>query len=365
MKKIICAVLCLIICLFALTSCGEDLIGEVPPSYEPHRPKPVEKISLNMYIVCGDETTDNAKKTVAQRITQYTEDKFNTNLVVYFVSESDYATTIAEKTAVGAENRADIILINSEDMFNSLKGANLLADLSKYYEGNTYGKLNVSINSALLEMSRVDDGKLYTVPNNHHFGEYKYIKVSVDVAKRYYKSAQTVKETYTTPESIEELKTLMRNDTEMAYTDEQINSLVCVVSGRYEDKAAIEASGFYCNVSKAPVATTADAFASAFAIVAGSNVDRAMEIVYDINGTGYKTADKAELRNLLQYGILGTNYLVDEESGDIIPFTDGNNVYSMNLNYTGDVFKAMFCEEIGWTKVAYDNTKKHIDAANN
>ena len=362
MKKILCTLLCLVLCVCALASCGDPVLGDVPPSYEPHRPKPIEKITLNMYIICGDETTENAKITVATRIAQETVDKFNTNLVVHYVTAANYASVLEEKTAAGAEDRADIVLIDSKATFNKLKDADLLTDLTSYYEGTAYGKLNVSINSELLKMSKVD-GKLYTVPNNHLFGEYEYIKIDVDVATRYYKSPQTIAENYTTPESIEELKELIANDS--YYDGRNADDLVCVVSGKYEDKAMYEAQGFYCNISKYPVATEEDAFSSAFAIIKGANADRAMEIIYDINGASYKSAEKAELRNLLQYGILGTNYLVNtaDDVDDIDPFTTGNNVYSMNLAHTGDVFKASFSSKIGWTEEVYNNVKKQLDDA--
>ena len=65
-----------------------------------------------------------------------------------------------------------------------------------------------------------------------------------------------------------------------------------------------------------------------------------MQIIYAIN-------NDSELRNFLQYGVLGANYEV--VGGNIVRVKDGENTYDMNLNYTGDVFKADNCEEIGWT----------------
>ena len=71
-----------------------------------------------------------------------------------------------------------------------------------------------------------------------------------------------------------------------------------------------------------------------------------MKIIYSINTDTY-------LRNLLQYGVMGTNYTV--ENGDIVRIAEGENVYHMDLLHTGDIFKAEFCSEINWTKTAYDN----------
>ena len=33
----------------------------------------------------------------------------------------------------------------------------------------------------------------------------------------------------------------------------------------------------------------------------------------------------------------------------------GDNAYNMNLLYTGDVFKAYYCEELGWNETNYNN----------
>ena len=92
-----------------------------------------------------------------------------------------------------------------------------------------------------------------------------------------------------------------------------------------------------------PTDTREDAFASAFAVVNNSEKkynDRAMQMIYAIN-------NDLELRNFLQYGVLGANFeLVD---GDIVRIKTENNVYDMELIYTGDVFKADNSSELGWT----------------
>ena len=68
-----------------------------------------------------------------------------------------------------------------------------------------------------------------------------------------------------------------------------------------------------------------------------------MKLIYAIN-------TDIELRNFLQYGVLGANY--NNNNGDISRINDGVNTYDMNLIYTGDVFKAYNCSALGWTDSA-------------
>ena len=76
-----------------------------------------------------------------------------------------------------------------------------------------------------------------------------------------------------------------------------------------------------------------------------------MQMIYAIN-------NDVELRNYLQYGVSGANYNVvkigegEDAVVDIVRNVDCENTYEMNLDYTGDVFKADYCSEYGWTKEA-------------
>ena len=79
-----------------------------------------------------------------------------------------------------------------------------------------------------------------------------------------------------------------------------------------------------------------------------------MEIIYNIN-------TNPALRNLLQYGVAGTNYELNAENDEVInKLYTGPNYYSMNLVYTGNIMNAYLCEEIAWN----EETKANAIAQN-
>ena len=120
MKKIFMMSVCLVLALMMLVGCGERIIGEYLPNYD-YQPTVIEELTFNLYIICGAETEENAKNTVEQRLTQYTEEKFKTKLNIFYIPDTeDYAARIKEVVAPDAENRADIILINSDKLASDL-----------------------------------------------------------------------------------------------------------------------------------------------------------------------------------------------------------------------------------------------------
>ena len=51
------------------------------------------------------------------------------------------------------------------------------------------------------------------------------------------------------------------------------------------------------------------------------------------------------------YGVENINYSIDSITQTVVPNAD--KPYDMKLEYTGDVFKALYSEK--WTKEDYDN----------
>ncbi len=367
MKKIISSILCLILAVVMLVGCSDDVIGAYIEKY----PKPEEKedISLNLYVICDDKTSDNAKVTVSQRIADYTSGKYDTTVNVVYSSASEYEGVV--RTAIAA-GKADIVLINSQSLMNELYTQSLLANLTEYIKGDTYGTLNARIATALLNAYAIDD-QLYCVPNNHVIGEYTYLVVNRNMAEYFYMGSPSELASFDTVEEYASLKTLFETDGDLSgaqtiknqlleaglVTDLDINapidSYVNIVTGMYEDKAAWEAVGYACNVVSMPTVSL-DNY-SAYAILSNTvNVERAMEIVYALN------TDET-FHNYLQYGISGTNYMSYEE-GYVVRMSgenDKNSFYYMNPLYTGDIFASYYCEELGWDENAkyYGNLQNH------
>lgn len=348
MKKLLSLILCLALSLTLLVGCSEDVIGSYLENYEKNEDT-VRKLTLNLYIITGDETTATAKTTVANMISSHASSEYSTVLNVRYFTESEYEASVKNAIAAGGSDAPHIILINSESLANDLinaEGGNKLLDISGYLRTKAYGKLNTQIAESLLQAARTN-GKLYALPNNHVIGGntgYEYFVINKEVAHQQLHYGKAILESY---KSFDDAKNLIDEMNREGYNAEE---LVYSIKGSYELKAELESKGYICNVVKYPTATAADAFAGAFAIVKNSNDlynDRAMQILYALN-------TDVELRNLLQYGVQGTNYVLDLK-GNVSRFTEGNNVYFMNLRYTGDAFKAYFSEELGWTKDAYDN----------
>ena len=355
MKKIISVLLCLMMALCMLASCGEDIIGEYIDQYE--KPAEKENITLNLYIVCEAGATDNAKVTVRERIKTYTSDNYGTTLNVIYCVADEYVATIEAKTAEGATEQADIFLITSESMFNSLYAGGRLANITALLNSEEYGTLNAEITSSLMDASMVSvDGvnQNFCVPNNHLVGEYTYLVIDKAKAREYYYSDEVLK-TYT---SIEALQNAEEGDMNLwkALVDAGENpaDYIQEKTGKYEDKVKFEnegAKGSICNVSAYPKATKSDVYSSAFAINANCTEEiqaRAMEMIYAIN------VDK-DLCNYLQYGILGTNYIKNEDGSVKERVKDGVNDYVMNPLYTGNILKMLYCEENGWNAEAAAN----------
>lgn len=346
MKKVLAMLLCLVLSCGMLVSCADETIGDYLPNYD-YKPEVIEDLSLNLYIITEDETVKNAKDTVAQMINAYTTTELHTRLGVYYVSASEYNATVNAAISSTGNDSANIILVNSAEMMNSLVTGGKLANLSEYLSSDKYdyGKLNVQLPKALIEGSKIN-GELYSIPNNHIIGQYEYLVVDKEVAIQVLKTEPSVVASYKSMQdsAVAELINKMQL---AGYSD--YSNYIYTCTGSYELKGELEAAGKVCNVIKYPTVTKDVAFSSAFAIVnreAKLN-DRAMEVIYAINTDTY-------LRNLLQYGVEGTNYTVDD-NGDIIRKKDTENLYSMNLLYTGDLFKAMYCSELGWIKSVYEN----------
>lgn len=343
-----------------LVSCGETKIGEHLQGYiDAFFVKPEEKIELKLYIIC-DEADEGALQEVKRRINALTESDYNTKLDVVYCTEAEYE---AKVDAAVAANEKAIVLIHNEALMNKLYEANKLEELTGYIlktgtEDAKYGLLNAKIAASLIDASKkpvIGDtsGKtgLYSIPNNHLIDGvegYTYVKINRQACEIWLNKTEAELREVDTAEEIAALQQALV--TELGVTPEVAAGYVAEVKGSYATKAAEEASEqFILNVVSAPVVTAEDAFGGAFAVLKGTDADRAMRIIYAINMD-------PSMHNLLQYGIKDTNYNHPKDDKDKEITNEAIRVtniegkkYVMNIRYTGNMFAALYCEDEGWT----------------
>lgn len=392
MKRFICLVLSIVFCAITLVGCMNDEIGEDLDKYkEKYHPEVVEELELDFYIVVGEGTTANAISTVGLMVNQHLE-KFKTKLDIHYLSADEYAEKMTSDLALEGDDRADIVLITSKDMFDELYSEHAIANITEYYNPATsvYKSLNTKICSAILQAVTVEEiaytvaGNEYTsynkycVPNNHIVSHYELAVISTKAAE-YYNIGSEVVATMIDEESCKPLYDAIDSDPKHTYTKEA--SVRFITDGTYADIAKYEAEGCAVNIVKYPEVTKEEAYSSAFAIARhpldlrhqlgkgeeelkenkeaySDYYNRCMQVIFELNSN-------VEFRNLLQYGKLGTNYKLDENGNvthdDIAP----EDVYVMDLLHTGDVFLAYYCDcdLHKWTKeVAEYGTVQNLEA---
>ncbi len=370
MKRIVSLLLCLLMTCLVFTSCSESTLDKFREDIDEYKdvvlPSDKEEVELDFYVIYEEGTTETAKESVQLYINSHLSDTYKTTLDIHYLTAAEYEAVAYADAAKTGDDRADIVLLVGKDMFDRFYTANMLADLTSYYSSNTYGLLNTEIADTLLKSSLiyVDSAgnslslpRYYTVPNNHVIGQYEYILINKEIARRYNFSNRQL-EQMTTYESTAELRAMIGEGAE---------NYVKQVYGTHTNKAEYEAAGYVCNVASYPVGDVAEAFAASYAIVRheldtaytgtepsieaktvfNAHYDRCMEIVYALS-------TDVEFRNLLQYGYRGVNYTVDDD-GVVTSYTEGDGVYKMNILYTGNIFKAYYCEQIPWNAATLAN----------
>lgn len=342
-KKILALLLCAVLSVGALVSCEEG-IGSYLPNYD-WKPEVVEEKEFDLYIITETDPAsveNTVYVTVQDKINQYIGDEFKTTLNIHYLTADKYDAEIASVVADGG-SKSGIVLINSKALMDTLMEKGALADLSVFLDSEEYdfGTLNVQINSNLLSAARetvtVDGAEheaLFCIPNNHVVGSYDYVAVNKTIARDQLHFNETEIRGVDNLDDIAAFKTYV-SDHGYAVTD-----VVREFNDRphsFAEKAVLEAEGWIFNVVSNPVVTKDEVYSSAFGVLAGTDgYERAMEIIYAIN-------TDSTLRNLLQYGVENTNYKVVD--GYAVPITTD---YKMNIEYTGDVFKALYSNTDGW-----------------
>ncbi len=105
---------------------------------------------------------------------------------------------------------------------------------------------------------------------------------------------------------------------------------------------------YYVRVLDYPHLNDEAIFDSMFAVTKyTTDIDRSMEIITDLTC-------KSELRNILQYGVEGVHYEFNDDGEVSRKLGDANNIYKMDVSYTGNILTAYPEEGVtkeNWTEL--------------
>ncbi len=305
-----------------------------------------------------------------------------------------------EKTA-----QIDILWIDSYDRYLEYIEREMIQRLDPELSGSSK-KLNEYINNELLLWAKWPTSGTYGIPNNVVIGEYTYLLVNKELAKKYsynpeelntlakcsdfladvaayepgvapilgdiytigtyYWSIDTAtgkinsdkfnllastKTNRTHDPSIDTNVTLACNNVfKIAEFTEQLKCIQTYKDAGYviaessnpanfavrmikggADLAAVYGEDYALNVLEYPTVGYEEVFSNMFAVSEYSvNLARSMQIITYLN-------TNSDLRNILQYGVEGVHYKIDDETGKLVRL---NRDYLMNLESTGNVFMA-------------------------
>ncbi len=313
------------------------------------------------------------------------------------------------------DRQLDIITIVGYDHYKDYAEREILARLDDSLSSASK-KLKDYISPVLMEAAKID-GSTFAIPNNHVMGEYTFLLINKELAEKWSYDPAGFNTLYSTMEFVEDIvkhepdvtpicgdleitnvkyftldhdtlnyveagpsvvaayvgakagagsRVNMRNIFATTQITEQMYAIrsfrekgyikvdadpsqsfgIAVMKGGYD---LIETYGekYEMIVLESPMATEEELYAGMFGVTQYTrNLDRSMEIITYLN-------TNSELRNLLQYGIEGVNYTLDEETGAL---TRLNNTYMMKMINTGNAFIAY--PEEGMVPNAWELAKK-------
>ncbi|MBR2465788.1 MAG: hypothetical protein IKB38_02515 [Clostridia bacterium] len=378
MKKLLCLILSVASVCALLVSCDDDILSQADDALVEFNYDVIaeeEFVTVDFYIIGGEESSVEANHTVSTRLNENFKSEYNTGVQMHYISAEEYKSTVLDAHAEVTPGKVSVVLVNSQDLYNSLKEQGVLCDLAPLYNSSSYnyGTLKKQLSDLLpltmtVEKESVpildDDGKpitgengeplvevkdvekYYCVPNNHVYGQYTYTLVNKALALEYNIFVNEKQGGYES-EILDSSATLANlfnaNCTDAAKRAAFIQK---EVKGYYGDIISASDEYWITEVS-APVPDLDDVYSSAF-VVAGDKAlaERAMRVIYAIN-------TQASYRNLLQYGVLGANYTQKVVDGVNYVYPEylkkdgsSNAFYVMSLKFTGDIDLAYNCENL-------------------
>lgn len=430
--KLLCLVLALLMLLPTAVACSNGTDVDINSNVDSTR----TPVTLNMWIVTEEETTEEAQKAVEAAFNDITETSYTTHVNLIFCNEEEYKEALDAQFALtdtrfsdpnfktfkpsskvetmidsegmkvlkypeASKYQVDIVLILGKAMLEEYVGEGRLSVLNDQLSG-TYKTIRSYVYNDLLTYSAIG-GNYYAVPNNNVIGSYTYLLVNKEMADKYYFSPSDFTAFGATNSRGEKLPVAKLIDAiaenedlskiaplygmaeyplakywsqdgsasilatlypdasagleagssvtnifdeknadyrsfmrEMIYCKENGYLLdgqetfgVAVMEGDYA-LAAEYADEYYISVLDYPRVDDVDIFDSMFAVTSyTASLARSMEIINALTC-------KSELRNILQYGVEGVHYTLNDDGAVVRK----NNDYRMNINYTGNVLMA-------------------------
>ena len=231
-KRLFCLFLCLVMLgSLVLTSCSDKSEDEAKTDIEETASE--SALTLTMWIVSEEKVSDAAAAAVSDALNSITRSKFKTALVLKYMTEEEYRSTLeatitayeeTKKNEVSVEteapaetesgeqaevtdetmtnefgmtvikypeliaNQVDIIYISGEDMYIDFIDAGWLAELDTELSSSSK-KIKEYVSDTLLSAAKLE-GTTYAVPNNNIIGEYTALVVNKELCDKYSDEAQ-------------------------------------------------------------------------------------------------------------------------------------------------------------------------------
>ena len=201
-----------------LTGCKEKTTEEMMQNILDQASE--DTVTLTMWMVTEQPLTDAVKESVNGAVNRLTTSKYNTYVVINFLTEDEYYATISEEIlqnenarndfapvkqtssapiiyGYGDENdktdvfkkrypgvaahQVDIVYIAGEEMYKEYIDNGWLTALDTELSGASK-KINENISATLLKAAKVNN-QTYAIPNNKAIGEYTYMLLNKELAE--------------------------------------------------------------------------------------------------------------------------------------------------------------------------------------
>ncbi len=219
-RRLICLALCLVLVLsVCLTGCREKTSEEKQQNILDQASE--DTITLTMWMVTEQPVSDAVKASINSAVNRLTTSKFNTYMVINFLTEDEYYATLTNEILQGedarnefapvkltsspsiiygygdendktdtfkkrypgvVEHQVDIIYIAGEEMYKEYVDNGWLMVLDTELSGASK-KIGENISATLLKAAKVNN-RTYAVPNNKAIGEYTYMLINKELAEK-------------------------------------------------------------------------------------------------------------------------------------------------------------------------------------